>query len=78
MTLYQFLSSELTPEIRQKLTRWGVLSPRIERDIAIYTDWLQLRNHDKKMDVYAELAERYGVSETTARMAINFLGTEIE
>ena len=78
MTLYQFLTSEITPEIRQKLTRWGVLSPRLERDIAIYTDWLQLRNHDKKMDVYAELAERYGVSETTARMAINFLGTEIE
>lgn len=78
MTLYQFLTSEITPEIRQKLTRWGVLSPRLERDIAIYTDWLQLRNHDKKMDIYAELAERYGVSETTARMAITFLGTEIE
>lgn len=78
MTLYQFLTSELSPEIRQKLTRWGVLSPRLERDIAIYHDWLAMRGHNKKVEDYAELAERYGVSETTARMAITFLGTEIE
>lgn len=78
MTLYEFMTTEFSLDKRQKLVKWGIIPPRLERDVEIYSAWLNIRNTDAKMEVYAELAERFGVCEGIVRRAILILSQELD
>lgn len=76
MTLYDFIITEFSAEKRKTLVKWGLLPQRVERDLEIYAGWLALQG-EKKMEIYAELAERFKTSESLVREAIKKLAQEI-
>lgn len=76
MTLYDFIITEFSAEKRKMMVKWGLLPQRVERDLEIYAGWLALQG-ERKMEIYAELAERFKTSESLVREAIKKLAQEI-
>lgn len=76
MTLYAFITTEFSAEQRRIMVKWGLMPQRVERDLEIYAGWLALQG-EKKMEIYAELAERFKTSESLVREAIKKLAQEI-